>query len=275
LEDPAPLDIPDPGATIAIRQLEAEETIPSFATTGAAVERNRTPLVLGIAVLLLMVAGVAAWVFMGRSSAVPPASAAASAAELAAPAPAAVPAPIIVEAAPSAPSTAAVASAPEPTAVAAPTAAPPIIDTPPPAAAAPLPQVTDPVVPETAEAEAKRLAAEKLRREKAARDKTERDAKTKTLVDQRDQAAAAAATRAEQETQARRRAEELQRTRPTAVPPTPQPAQARGVREQCAGRGTIAEAVCQSRACGAAEHANEPICKQLREADERRRNLQN
>jgi hypothetical protein len=51
--------------------------------------------------------------------------------------------------------------------------------------------------------------------------------------------------------------------------------QARGVRELCAGRGTIAEAVCQSRQCGAPEHANEPICRKLREQDERRRNYTN
>jgi hypothetical protein len=50
--------------------------------------------------------------------------------------------------------------------------------------------------------------------------------------------------------------------------------QARGVKEICAGRGTIAEAVCQSRQCGLAEHANEQICRQLREADDRRRNMQ-
>ncbi|MGZ5132996.1 MAG: hypothetical protein ACXWJ1_17035, partial [Caldimonas sp.] len=74
---------------------------------------------------------------------------------------------------------------------------------------------------------------------------------------------------------ARRRAEEAQRAaRATAVPPPPAPApvQARGVREICAGRGTIAEAICQSRECGAPAHANEPICKQVREAEERRRN---
>ncbi|HEY4958954.1 MAG TPA: hypothetical protein VII31_14170, partial [Caldimonas sp.] len=75
----------------------------------------------------------------------------------------------------------------------------------------------------------------------------------------------------------RRRAEEALRARPSAAPaaPTAPVAQARGVKEICAGRGTIAEAVCQSRQCGAAEHANEAICRQLRDADERRRNLTN
>jgi len=54
--------------------------------------------------------------------------------------------------------------------------------------------------------------------------------------------------------------------RPAAV-------QARGVREICAGRGTIAEAMCQSRECGKPEHVNEPLCKQVNQAEDRRRNL--
>ena len=52
----------------------------------------------------------------------------------------------------------------------------------PPAAAAPLPQLGDPAV-ESADAEAKRVAAEK-RKEKAAKDKAERDAKAKAATDQ-------------------------------------------------------------------------------------------
>jgi len=145
----------------------------------------------------------------------------------------------------------------------------------PPAAAAPLPQLGDPAV-ESADAEAKRVAAEK-QKAKAAKDKAERDAKAKTAAEQ---TSTTAAQRAEQEAAAKRRAEETQRVpRPsTSATPSPQPApvgQARGVREICAGRGTIAEAVCQSRQCGLAEHANEQICRQLREADERRRNMGN
>jgi len=142
----------------------------------------------------------------------------------------------------------------------------------PPAAAAPLPKLGDPAL-EAADAEAKRVAAEK-RREKAAKDKAEREAKAKAAADQ----STIASQRAEQEAQAKRRAEEAQRARASAAPPPPAPApvaQARGVREICAGRGTIAEAVCQSRQCGLAEHANEQICRQLRDADERRRNMQN
>ena len=34
----------------------------------------------------------------------------------------------------------------------------------------------------------------------------------------------------------------------------------------------IAESICQSRECGSAEHANEPICKQIKEKEDRRRN---
>jgi hypothetical protein len=146
-------------------------------------------------------------------------------------------------------------------------------ETPPPAAAAPLPQVNEPLPVETAvEAEAKRLAAEKARRDKAARDKADRDARAKALAEQRDRAAATA--RAEQDAQARKRAEEAQRARPApaSTPAAPVSAQVPGVRESCAGRGTIAEAVCQSRLCAAAEHIGDPVCRQLREADERRSN---
>jgi hypothetical protein len=51
--------------------------------------------------------------------------------------------------------------------------------------------------------------------------------------------------------------------------------QVRGVREICAGRGTIAEAVCISRECASSQHANEAVCRQVRETEERRRNYQN
>src|SRR5450755_3074475 len=253
-DDAQPPDIPDADAAIAIRQQEAYEGQPDFTNTTA--KPNRTPMVLGVVVLLLIVAGVAAWLFLGNASSTRLESAAASAPVPVPPSAALAAAPIVEAPAVVATQPPAAASQPE-TAVASPPApAPtPSIDTPPPAAAAPLPQVTDPIPVETREAEAKRLAADKLRRDKALSDKAEREAKAKALVDQRDQAAAGA--RAEQEAQARRRAEEAQRPRPNAVPAAP-PApvtQARGVREICAGRGTIAEAVCQSRQCGAAEHA--------------------
>ena len=267
-------DIPDPDAAIALRQQEGDEphgdSPVGFENPPAP---NRAPLILGIVLALLAVAGVAAWLFMGNSNTAPPVAAPTPTsvtppiAATPTPAPPTAP-PIIVEEAP--PATAATAaSATTPSAMVAPPPAAAVPLGTPPAAAAPLPQLGDPAV-ESAEAEAKRLAAEK-RRDKAAKDKAERDAK-------RDPGSVAAAQRVEQDAQAKRRAEEAQRARPSAtVAPGTQPApvgQARGVREICAGRGTIAEAVCQSRQCALAEHANEQICRQLREADERRRNMQ-
>src|SRR5436190_7908901 len=274
-------DIPDPDAAIALRQQEGYEshgdTTVAFETPPAP---NRAPMIVAIVVGVLAVAGVAGWLYMRNANPAPPVAAPVPTsvtppvAATPTPAPTTAP-PIIIEAAPTnapmpaasaEPPAAATATSPPPTAVPLGT---------PPAAAAPLPQLGDPAV-ESAEAEAKRLAAEK-RRDKAAKDKADREAKAKATTDQQRDQSSAAAQRAEQEAQARRRAEDAQRARPTTTaPPSPAPAlaQARGVREICAGRGTIAEAVCQSRQCGLAEHANEPICRQLREADERRRNMQ-
>jgi len=272
-------DIPDPDAAIALRQKEGYE---SHGDTAATFQNppapNRAPLILGIVLAALAIAGVAAWLFMGASKSAPPVDA---------PVPTSVAPPIAATPAPAPPTAAPIiveepapASAPAMAASAAPPATamvppPPAAAVPlgaPPAAAAPLPQLGDPAV-ESADAEAKRLAAEK-RKEKAAKDKAERDAKTKPAADQ---SSITAAQRAEQDAQAKRRAEEAQRARPStaAAPTSPaaQVGQARGVREICAGRGTIAEAVCQSRQCGLAEHANEQICRQLRDADERRRNM--
>jgi SLT domain-containing protein len=126
--------------------------------------------------------------------------------------------------------------------------------------------------------EAQRLAAER-RRERLAKEKAERDAKAKVLVEERERELAA---RQQQESAAaaaqRRRDEDAGLRRPQATPapqPAPPQAQARTVREICAGRGTIAQAVCESRTCGDAQHANEAICRQIRENDERRRNYNN
>jgi hypothetical protein len=272
--EPGAPDIPDPDAAIALRQQEAEEQ-GSAAMFENAPPANRGPFVIGIVALALIVGGALAWMFMRESNPSPPAVGVTTPPVAATtPAASAAPAPIVVDAAPSVPSTTASAAVAEsPAAV--PSATTAGTRGAPPAAAAPLPQVTDPVSPESAEAEAKRVAAER-RRERLAREKAEREAKA--LTEQRDQSATAA-QRAEQEAQARRRGEEAQRARPAAAvsppPPAPVAAQPRGVREICAGRGTIAEAVCQSRQCGQSQHANEPICRQLREQDERRRNYQN
>ncbi len=297
-------DIPDPDAAIAVRQNLAAERYAApiesgFSSPDEAVvaEPNRGKTIAIAVASALVVLGAAAWWFMGFSSSTSPAQSAAAPAPAVIAAPIRVPAavasapetaPVAVEAA-SAPPTSveAAASAPEePTVTPAatttssgtvsdlpPAAAAPLPQTQPPAAAVALPRQGNAAPVGAADAQAKRLAADKARREKAARDKAEREAKA---LAQRDQAAASAKT--EQDAQARRRAEEAQRARAAAVPaPAPAPAavpQPRGVREICAGRGTIAEAVCQSRQCAAAEHANDAICRRIREADERRRNLQ-
>jgi hypothetical protein len=93
------------------------------------------------------------------------------------------------------------------------------------------------------------------------------------LAEQQQQQAAAAQRAAEQEA-ARRRAEEAQRASARAAPPppvAPAPVQTHGVQQICAGRGMIAESMCQSLECGKTEHANEPICKQIKEKEDRRR----
>jgi hypothetical protein len=43
------------------------------------------------------------------------------------------------------------------------------------------------------------------------------------------------------------------------------------VAEICAGRGFIGQPMCESRECGAPEHANEAVCRRVREAEDRRR----
>ncbi len=297
-------DAADPDPEIAARQnMAAERYAPpiesGFSSPDEVVEtvpnRGRTIAIAVAAALVVL--GAAAWWFMGISSSTSPAESAAAPAPavLVAPTPTPTPAAEAVASAPEpAPAVADAASAPpaaieaaasapeEPTVTSAttssgtvsnppPAAAAPLPQTLPPAAAAPLPRHVD-VAP--ADAQAKRAVADKARRDKAARDKADREAKA---MAQREQAAASA--KSEQDAQARRRTEEAQRARAAAAPaPAPAPAaalQPRGVREICAGRGTIAEAVCQSRQCAAAEHANDPICRRIREADDRRRNLQN
>jgi hypothetical protein len=268
-------EIPDADAEIALRQQEASESDSAATPFENAPSSSRAPLLLGIVALVLVVGGALAWTFMRDSNPSPPAigvttppvAATLPATSAAAPQVAAEAMPASTAAA--AASAAAAAAPPPPAATTGALGAPP-------AAAPPLPQVGDAVPAASpaasgADIEAKRLAAEK-RRERAARDKADRDAKA--AADQRDQSAAAA-QRAEQDAAARRRAEEAQRARSAAAPPTPATAAApRGVREICGGRNAIAEAICQSRQCGQAEHAGEAICGQLREQEERRRNMQ-
>lgn len=285
LDDPlasayAPADADAPYAT----QEPEYAAAPAAAThTFASAPRpNRTPLLLGAAVLALAAAGAGAWWFMGSAGRTAASiSAAASAASAAQPAAVALPA-SQAELAPATPMAApAVATTASDATV---LALPPLVgpgETVLVPAGSASPKVAGTASPFEAlrsdgaasETEAKRLAAEK-RREKAAKDKAEREAKVKSATDQQ-----ASAARADQDAQARRRAEEAQRPRTTVtqqpVPQAPVPMQTRGVREICAGRGTIGEAVCQSRECGAPEHANEAICREVREKEDRRRNYNN
>ena len=124
-------------------------------------------------------------------------------------------------------------------------------------------------LPTLSEAEAQRLAFAKK-----AHDKAERESRVKAVTEQREQAALR--VKAELEN-ARRRAEE-QRPQPprpsVAAAPAP-PAAPRGVRDLCAGRNPISQAVCESRECGNPEHVTEPTCRQLRASEERRRDLLN
>lgn len=259
-DDAAARDLPDYDAPLeshAPAAYDAQSTAPGLSQ--AAPHVNRAPLIIGAVVLLFAATAAGAWWFMGGSDRSQPVAAAASAPAVAASVAPPPLAPIPVEPAQAAiPVETAPASSPiAPFTNEAVVAPPPAVE----AAAS--------------DAEARRVAAEK-RREKAAKDRADREAKGKALADEQ-QAAGAVAARAEQEAQARRRAEETQRPRVQSAP-QPQPpaaAQMRGVREICAGRGTIAQAICQSRECGAPEHANETICKQIRDADDRRRNYSN
>jgi hypothetical protein len=245
-------DLPDPDVEIALRQQEAAEDSAAAMPFESPPSRGRSPIVIGAVAVALVVAGALAWTYMRRSDSSPPPIGATTTPVAPAEPASAAPPPTVGEQAPAsaAPPVAATASAVEAPPPAAAEALPP-------AAARPLPQVGDANQPESAEAEAQRVAAE--RRAKAARDKADRDAKA--AVDQQNAAAA-------------QRAEQHPRAAPTATTPAG-PAQVRGVREICAGRGTIAEAVCQSRTCGQPEHANEVICRQLRDQDDRRRNYGN
>ncbi|MDQ6685112.1 MAG: zinc ribbon domain-containing protein [Pseudomonadota bacterium] len=266
-----PPDIADADADAAIAP--SEQAVYSAENAFPVAASNRAPIIIGTVVALLLAAGAGAWWFMkeaapttptGSVVSMPPPTAMPPVTAQPAPATAIAAPPVLASSMPLStvapgevivsPST---PSVPVPTTVAAdPPIAPPVVDT---------------------VAEAKRLAAEKLRHEKAAREKSEREAKAKAQAEQRERDAAAA-SRAEQDALARRRIDDAARARggaPVATTPTPTGTQVRGVREMCAGRGTIAESICQSRECGASEHAHEVVCRQIRERDEQRRNYTN
>jgi hypothetical protein len=270
-----PLQVPDVPLALEGEQAAAPDVAtvirPSagigFGEPPAEPAPRRTGLWAAVAVGLVVAAGVA-WYFLHTSP--PPAE------QAAAPVPATQPAPPPNEAAASSP------AAPEPTA--APQAATAdanaasAVEAAPPAAVEATPPLTAvaPALPGSAAASSpddERLAAE--RRARLARERADRDARAKAAAADREQAAAR--QRAEQDA-ARRAAEEQQRQHATPAPaysaaPTPAaaPPRARTVAEICAGRGLIGQSMCESRECGAPEHANEAVCRRVREAEDRRR----
>jgi Double zinc ribbon len=261
-----PTEISDSAAALAAaRQHRAHDDAPASAPAAtlpafAAPAPNRAPLIMGVVVALLVAGGAAAWWFM-RGSGTPAPGAAASAVPMAAPAPAVVEPAASAVAAPAA-SAAEVAAAPPPEPAASPVEA---------ATTAPVAApVVEPAGPSASDVEAQRIAAEK-KRERDAKAKADREAKAAKALAEQQQQQAAAQRAAEQEA-ARHRAEEAARARPAPPPPVaPAPVQARGVQQICAGRGMIAESMCQSLECGKTEHANEPLCKQIKEKEDRRR----
>ncbi|MEO6032018.1 MAG: hypothetical protein ABIP61_08985 [Burkholderiaceae bacterium] len=116
-------------------------------------------------------------------------------------------------------------------------------------------------------------------REKAAQAKATRDAKARALREEQQAAAQLQAEKLQAEQDAARLRVEQARVRAAATAPpapvqranppaTPKPA---GVRELCAGRNLISEALCQSRECAKPAHAGEPMCKELKATEEERR----
>ena len=271
--------VPHPRVAIDVERDLGNTSLPAsvgFGITPPPAASNRTPLWAGLGIAVLVAAGVAWWFLNTSPTPPPPATAPPIPAPTAAPEPR--PTPKTAEGAPAEPMTTAaptasadaLPSAPMPSAV-----APPLAPLPGTAEAA---SKTPDAEPAGAEAEAQRLAAEKTLRDKAARaksarDKADREAKAKAMNEQRELAAHQKA----EEDAARKRVEE-QRVRsqpvsPLVTAPVARPApgpQMRTVKEICAGRNLISQAICESRECGATEHANEAICKQVSAAQERR-----
>lgn len=272
--DPLPVpDVPDPRLALEFEREQAGAAPPAgFGATPELQASKRTGLWAGLGVAVVVAAGVAWW-FLNTAPPAPTVRAQ----------PAATPASVASEPQPE-PKAAEVVAAPAPTATM-PASVPDALS-PAPAPQAALPSVAptpDAGAPKVGadnasslgEAEAQRLAAEKKARDKAARDKVEREGKAKAAAEQREQAAAR--LKAEQDA-ARKRAEESRPRPPPNNPAATAPAivaaptpQSRTVKDICAGRNSISQAVCESRECGAPEHANEAICKQVRDIEERRR----
>jgi hypothetical protein len=267
-DEPLPVpDLPDPSAAIAAAQLRAEDDADAsqpapFYEPGPATRSGRAGLVVGLGVVLLVAVGAGGWWFMTSTpESIPNLTPAASAPAIAEPPPAVVAPPALADSTPAAAlpaSTADLAAMPAASAASGELAQVPAtaLTAEPPAAAA------------SAE-EAKRLAAQK-RRDKAAKDKADRDAKA--LADQQAAASRAAADAARQHAEDAQRAKAAPAAPVAAAPPPPKP---RTAAEICASQGFFAEQICRSRECAAPEHAGEALCKELKDINDRRRNLQN
>jgi hypothetical protein len=276
--DPDPLhvpDVPDPRLAIEAEQAAADEherTVllrppvgVGFGVPPAPPPPRRTGLWAGLAVAVVVAAGVA-WYFLRSSS--EPTKPAQTAPE---------PAAVASAPAPAEPQAAAPASSPDAAGSAAATANAPPGSAPDAAAAMPPGDAAASAAAAQANVSAptdeERLAAEKRAREKAARDRAEREARAKAAAEQREQAAAR--QRAEQEAAAAAAAQQRARQQtapaPAAVaPPTPAP-RPRTVAEICGGRNIISQSICESRECGAPEHAGEATCRKIREQEDRHR----
>jgi hypothetical protein len=128
--------------------------------------------------------------------------------------------------------------------------------------------------PTAAPVDPAREAALRQARDKARREKAEADARARQQA-QREQELAR--LRADQEADARRRADERQQARPVA--PLPQPAApttaSQTIQEICGGRNLISRGICEIRECAKPAHTGEAICKEIKAREERRNALQN
>jgi hypothetical protein len=268
-------DVPDPRLALeAEKALDDDRTVllrppvgVGFGAPPPPPPPRRTGLWAGLAVAVIVAAGVA-WYFLRSGTNAPPAAQVEAASQPAASASA--PAPEASTAA----TDAAAASAAAALAASAPAAATLPASANDAAATTPAPQAATEAAPSASgPTEEERLAAEKRAKEKAARDRAEREARAKAAAEQREQAAAR--QRAEQEAAAAAAAQQRARSQPPPAPApvaTPAPAPyARTVAEICAGRNLISKSMCESRECGAPEHAGEAVCRKIREQEERHR----
>jgi Double zinc ribbon len=260
-------DLPDPSAAIAAAHMRAEDDPDTsqpapFYEPGPATRSGRAGLLVGLGVVLLVAAGAGGWWFMTSTpESIPNLTPAASAPAIAEPAAAVVAPPALADSTPAAALPASTADLAAMPAAAASAELPAVPST---------TGVAEPPAAAASDEEAKRLAAQK-RRDKAAKDKADRDARA--LADQQAAASRAAADAARQHAEDAQRAKAATAAAPVvAAPPPPKP---RTAAEICASQGFFAEQICRSRECAAPEHAGEALCKELKDINDRRRNLQN